>query len=336
MTHSNPLVSVVIPVYNVERYIALAIQSVLAQTYKNFELILVDDGSPDSSVTIARCFTDPRIHIISQQNRGLAGARNTGIHAAQGKYIALLDADDLWQKTKLEAHVKHLESRPEVDISYCPSLFIDELGHSLGFGQTPKLHNISNQDILCRNPVGNGSAGVIRSSLTNKIKQQQKASARVCYFDERLRQSEDIEFWLRCALSFNAKFEGIPESLTFYRLNQEGLSANLDKQLASWYQAMSFNQQQHPEFFKRYFSLAEAYQFRYLSRRAIHSNMKKPALSFSQKALKTNAKILIQEPKRTITTFACAFSLFHFTKAFSWLVQRFFGHSPIAKNLTSS
>ena len=174
MNTSTPLVSVVIPMYNVEQYICSAIQSVLDQSYKNFELLLIDDGSPDYSVTLAKSFSDPRITIISQQNRGLAGARNTGIHEACGKYIALLDADDLWAPNKLELHVKHLESRPEIDISYCPSLFMDEEDQLIGLGQFPKLTNISNQEILCRNPVGNGSAAVIRKSLTDKIRQSQE------------------------------------------------------------------------------------------------------------------------------------------------------------------
>lgn len=325
MNTSSPLVSVVIPVYNVEQYICSAIQSVLDQSYENFELLLIDDGSPDYSVTLAKSFCDSRITIISQQNRGLAGARNTGIHAACGKYIALLDADDLWAPNKLELHVKHLESRPEIDISYCPSLFMDEEDQLIGLGQFPKLTDISNQEILCRNPVGNGSAAVIRKSLTDKIRQSQEGldQNRIYYFDERLRQSEDIEFWLRCALSFNAKFEGISEPLTYYRLNQDGLSANLEKQLESWYVAMSLNRDTHPNFFQQYFSLAEAYQLRYLARRAIHSGMQKEGLSFSKKALKANLSILFQEPKRTISTLACALLLRHCTSLFNWCLKHF-------------
>src|SRR4028119_483182 len=102
-------VSVIIPVYKVEKYVAATVQSVLQQTYKNFELLLIDDGSPDRSVEICQQFTDPRIKIISQTNRGLAGARNTGIRHAQGDYIALLDGDDMWLPNKLEKHIEHLE-----------------------------------------------------------------------------------------------------------------------------------------------------------------------------------------------------------------------------------
>jgi glycosyltransferase involved in cell wall biosynthesis len=84
------------PVYNVERYVAQAVQSVLAQTYGDFELLIVDDGGQDRSVAICAGFDDPRIRILPQTNRGLAGARNTGILAARGQYVAFLDPDDRW------------------------------------------------------------------------------------------------------------------------------------------------------------------------------------------------------------------------------------------------
>ena len=94
------LVSVIVPTYNIEQYIAETIKSVLAQTYPHFELLIIDDESPDRSVKICQQFNDPRIKIISQKNRGLAGARNTGIRNSQGAYIALLDGDDLWLPEK--------------------------------------------------------------------------------------------------------------------------------------------------------------------------------------------------------------------------------------------
>src|SRR4028118_491035 len=100
-------VSVIIPVYQVEKYIAAAVQSVLEQTYKDFELLIIDDGSTDRSLEICQQFSDPRIKIIRQQNQGVCAARNTGIRHAQTEYLAFLDGDDLWLPTKLEKHVEH-------------------------------------------------------------------------------------------------------------------------------------------------------------------------------------------------------------------------------------
>ena len=107
-----PAVSVIIPVYNVERFVEAAIASVQAQSFQDFELIIVDDGGQDRSIEICRRLADHRTRVIEQKNRGLAGARNTGIAGARGQYIALLDADDFWHADKLARHVAHFESSP--------------------------------------------------------------------------------------------------------------------------------------------------------------------------------------------------------------------------------
>ena len=113
-----PKISVIIPYYNAEKYISRTIQSVLNQTCSDFEIILVDDGSIDRGVEICKAFNDPRIKIVRQANRGLPGARNTGIRHAQCDYIALLDSDDLWSPHKLNHHIAHLDQEPNVGISF--------------------------------------------------------------------------------------------------------------------------------------------------------------------------------------------------------------------------
>ena len=151
------------PVYNVERYVAAAIRSVLQQTYTNFELIIVDDGGKDASLEICRAFKDPRIRIISQANRGLAGARNTGIRHARGRFIALLDSDDIWlPREACRPRRSTCAPTRELGVSYSASELIDENGSSLGLFQSPKTRDITVRDVFCRNPVGNGSAPVFR------------------------------------------------------------------------------------------------------------------------------------------------------------------------------
>src|SRR5436309_14667644 len=118
MDHSKPLVSVVIPVYNGERYLADAIQSVLDQTYRNFEVIVVDDGSTDRSAEIAKRFGEA-VRYVYRTNGGVCKARNAGIAAARGAYIAFLDQDDLWLHDKLAAQVAYLDSHPEAGAVYC-------------------------------------------------------------------------------------------------------------------------------------------------------------------------------------------------------------------------
>jgi cellulose synthase/poly-beta-1,6-N-acetylglucosamine synthase-like glycosyltransferase len=325
-----PIVTVVIPMFNVEKYIEKCIVSVLRQTFKNFEVICVDDGCSDNTLNILKQFTDPRIRLIKQQNRGLAGARNTGIQAARGIFIALLDSDDCWASQKLTEHVVHLNSNPQVGVSYCPSLFMDENNHMTGTGQFPKLTEINFKDILCRNPIGNGSAAVIRSRLLTDISITNQEQGRKYYFDETLRQSEDIELWVRIASLNKWKFEGISTPLTYYRINDGGLSANLNKQFASWTLAMSKNEQTNTQLFKQLLPLARAYQLRYLARRAIHSGNSYQAITLIHRALFEQPRILFEEPKRTIATYACALlsllprSLYNSLEslAIRWLRQR--------------
>jgi len=102
------------------------LESVLTQQFRNFEVICVDDGCKDDTLNIVKQFSDDRIRIIKQENRGLSGARNSGIFAASGLYVALLDADDFWAAEKLTMHVNHLNQNQHIDVSYCPSIFVDE------------------------------------------------------------------------------------------------------------------------------------------------------------------------------------------------------------------
>lgn len=299
-----PLVSVVIPIYNAEKYVAEALSSVTTQTYANIEILCIDDGGDDNSCAIVKQYEDPRIRLIRQTNRGLSGARNTGIAHAKGEFVALLDADDFWHPCKLEAHVAHLHANPRVGCSYSPSIFVDEYSNEIGLRQTPRLTNISSKHLFCRNPIGNGSAPVFRKTVLEQIAFYR--NRRKMYFDEDLRQSEDIECWTRIALSTNWRFEGISSSYTYYRINMGGLSANLDKQLNSWKDAMKNLRNHNEEFFRRYYTLALAYQYRYLARRAIQARSKKEAIMYTARALYTNVSILFEEPKRTLTTFACA------------------------------
>jgi glycosyltransferase involved in cell wall biosynthesis len=207
-----PRVSVVIPVYGVEQFVEVCVRSVLEQSYEDFEVIIVNDKSPDRSLEICESIDDPRIRIVTHlENRGLAGARNTGIRHAKGEYIALLDSDDLWEKNKLEAHVEHLDANPKVGVSFSRSAFIDEQGTHLNTYQMPKLTDISVAHLMCRNPVGNGSAPVIRREVFEEIATMENIHGieEPHFFDDSFRQSEDIECWIRIAATTEWQFEGL-------------------------------------------------------------------------------------------------------------------------------
>lgn len=305
------LVSIIIPVYNVEKYIEETIKSVLAQTYQNFEVLIIDDESPDRSIEICQQFDDSRLKIIRQKNRGLAGARNTGIRNAQGDYLAFLDSDDLWLPEKLARHLQHLEANPQLGISFCRSEFINDQGESLGIFQMPKLTDITPSHLLCRNPVGNGSAPVIRKEVFADICFQANLHGEVenFYFDEHFRQSEDIECWLRIVAETNWQLEGLPEALTLYRVNGEGLSANLFKQFDSWEQMVIKHRDRSPKLLAKWENPARAYQLRYLARRAVRLKDAKMAVKLSHDALKTHWQIILSEPNKTLMTIFAAYLL---------------------------
>lgn len=301
-------VSVILPVYGVEKYIAEAVRSVLAQTFSDFELLIIDDGSPDRSVEICQQFTDARIRIIQQKNRGLSGARNTGIRHAQGVYLAFLDGDDLWAPEKLEKHVAHLDNAPKVGLSFSRSVFVDEAGKDLETYQMPQLTGITAGYLLCCNPVGNGSAPVIRRQVLQAIGRK-TASGEVGYFDESFRRAEDIECWLRIAIQTSWSLEGIPEALTLYRVNAGGLSASLLQQLASWEAVLEKTRSYAPELVAQWEPIARAYQLLYLARTAVRLRIRDLAVSLVHQAIAAHPPILLKEPRRTLLTLMAAYLL---------------------------
>lgn len=306
------LVTAIVPVYQVEKYIARTISSVLAQTYNNFELLIVDDGSTDRSYEICQQFADARIRIIRQQNQGVAAARNTGICEAQGEYIALLDGDDLWVPDKLKKHVEHLDNSPNVGVSFSRSAFIDEADKPLGIYQMSKLTDITPLDLLCRTPIGNGSVPVIRKELLEAIKFIEPESGAISYFDRdrNLHPSEDVECWLRMMLKTDWQIEGLAEALTLYRVNPKGFSAQLYKKLSSWETMLEkARAYTSPEMIAEWEKPAMAYQLRHLARRAVTLSEGSTAVEFARKALSTYRTILFEEPRRTLMTLAAAYLL---------------------------
>lgn len=299
-----PTVSVVMPVYNVERYLAAAIDSVLAQTFTDLELILVDDGSTDGSSALCAAYTDPRVRVIRQANRGLPGARNTGIRAATGAYIAILDSDDLWHPEKLARHVAHLQARPEVGVSYCASELIDGEGRCMGLHQRPKLTGIRPEDVLCRNPVGNGSVPVFRREALAAIAftSDRNGVPETHYFDESFRYCEDIECWMRIAVTTPWRFEGVADCLTRYRVVSGGLSANTERMYEFWRKMRDKVATYAPGLVERFGKRAEGYQLRYYARRAVKEGRLDSARGWLSAAFTLYPAMWWEEPKRTAVT----------------------------------
>ena len=307
MVKKNPIISVVIPAFNVEATIAETLESIIHQTFRDVEIIIVDDGSTDKTPHIIASYSDPRIRMFRQVNRGLAGARNSGIHLSRGNYVAFCDSDDIWEAEKLDLHFEHLESNPDVGVSFCGSSLIDEAGHFLKVSQAPKLKNITAADIFKRNPFGNGSVAVFRREALEVIAHRPKHELeRDWWFDETLSQSEDIDAWLRFALSSDWKIEGIPGLLTRYRIQAQGLSANLEKQFASWTRVRDKVADLAPRFYAKNGNAAEAYQLRYLARRAFVMGEGPVAAKLMRRSLKKSRVPLNEEPLKTLQTWVAS------------------------------
>ncbi|MFM6290642.1 MAG: glycosyltransferase family 2 protein [Microcystaceae cyanobacterium] len=340
-----PTFSVIIPAYNIENYVAQALNSVLAQTFQDFEIILVDDGSFDHTISIIRQFTDPRVKLIQQENRGASSARNHGIRQSQGQYIAFLDGDDYWLPEKLERQLQHLESFPEVGVSFCRAAFIDDSGVPLGTYQMPQLTDLDAPAFLRSNAIGCGSTPIIRRQVLEAIQFQDNlhGELEVCYFDEHLQRSEDLELWLRILLKTSWKIEGIADPLVYYRINPNSLSSNILKEHESWEQVVEKVRSYAPEMIAQTENLARAYQFRYLSRRAIRLKDGKTAVQFINQALKSDAQVLWKEPRQTFITIIAAYLIQIFPRSLYLALEKvalnilsYFQKKIIQKNSTQS
>jgi hypothetical protein len=224
---------------------------------------------------------------------------------------------------KLEKHIRHLESSSSIGVSFSRSGFIDAQSNPLGIYQIPKLTGITAEHLLCRNPIGNGSAPVIRREVFAEIcfRDNRYGTIEDFYFDENFRRSEDIECWIRIVLQTKWKIEGIPEALTLYRINEEGLSADVFRQFESWEKVIEKTQGYAPELIAQWGSIAKAYQLRYLSRRAIRFQVPETAILLINLALATHWQIIIREPRRTLLTLSAAYLLKILPSSFYVLVE---------------
>lgn len=187
---SEPLISVVIPAHNAERYIDEALASVRSQTFSDYEILVIDDGSTDRTSEIASSYDG--VILLTQSNRGAAAARNTGIRAARGKYVAFLDADDMWLPSKLEKQAAQLLENPQSQWSYTDALVFDAArGMICRIGERIRLYQ---GDIL--RPL------LLRSFIPSPTPVVKKtALAQAGLFDEarERRIGEDWNLWLRLA-----------------------------------------------------------------------------------------------------------------------------------------
>ena len=220
----NEFVSIITPCYNGARYISETIDAVIAQSYVNWEMIIVDDGSKDNSAEIINSYAqrDSRIHYIYQQNAGSAAARNNGIGQAKGQYIALLDADDLWYPSFLEKQISFMKEKNAICVS-CSYRRINERSEEILRPTIAKKH-ISTKDMTRRNYIGCLS-GLYDTKKYGKI-----------YLHEELKSiRDDYAYWYDI-VSLDGVAYGNPEILASYRVLSESTTGNKKKLIKKQYQ----------------------------------------------------------------------------------------------------
>lgn len=217
----HPLVTIIVPLFNKEKYILATLRSISDQTYTNWECIISDDGSSDNSLLLVEQFisaTPGHWKIISQINSGPSSARNHGIKSATGKYIAFVDADDIWIQNKLEVQVEYLEKNPEVSLLLSNYIIFDDSDFSDLRGITAK--NVYEQTRRWLDMRGFGglveSTGMLRlSSLTDDL-----------FFDSTLITGEGLDFVIKWNLQKCVRV--LPNFLTLYRISDNQLHNNME------------------------------------------------------------------------------------------------------------
>ncbi len=234
----GPKISVIIPTYNRADLIKESIESVLNQTYQDFEVIVVDDGSTDNTKEVVALFS-PRVKYLYQINTGLPSkARNSGILEANGEYIAFLDSDDKWAKTKLAKQMYIFEKFTWVDLVFTGVVIIDKKGNVL----KKKKGKIVKEDVLV-NLLKNGNFITNSSVLVKK-----KVLFDVGLLDEdpKIRGSEDFFLWAKLALNY--KFYSVPDELTMYRKNEMSICIPLGMETV--YKKIFLNKEMYSHIFR--------------------------------------------------------------------------------------
>lgn len=201
---NDATISIILPCYNGVRWISEAIESILDQTYRDFELIIIDDGSTDSSKEmVASHLSDERVHYVYQENRGFSAAVNRGITEGSGNLIGFIGQDDLWMPNKLELQVKSFCELKEVDLVHSDYCFINHEGRIIQMRDV-KIPNVSlKKEVVKRLFLGNFIG-------FETVLVKRKCFDEVGFFDERMVGFSDHDMWLRIAGSFNIGYLDLP------------------------------------------------------------------------------------------------------------------------------
>ncbi|MGC9502456.1 glycosyltransferase [Baaleninema sp.] len=250
-------ISVVIPVYNGEATIRSTLESVLDQTFRDFELIVIDDGSTDNTVDVVKSIADERISLYSYPNAGQAESRNRGAKLASGEFLSFIDADDLWTSDKLDAQLQALKDHPDAAVAYSWTAHVDESDRFFRHGPRLSFEGNVYDKLIINDFVGSGSNVLVRKS----------AFFDVGGFETSFPPAEDWDLWVRLAAKY--RFVVVPKAQILYRTLTRSASFNLAKMEASSLKVIDRIFETAPESLKPFKTLCLGHRYKYLTYKAL-------------------------------------------------------------------
>ena len=285
----QPLVSVIIPAYNAENFIVKTLESVLSQTYQNIEVLVVDDGSTDTTAKIVKSFSqkDNRVSLLQQSNTGVAAARNLAILNSKGEYIAPIDADDIWYPQNLEKQVKCLTSSVSfVGVVYSWSVDINEKDLLTGGFYNSTIEGEVYTALVYKYFIGNASSSLIRRVCFEKI------GGYNCKL--KLENAQGCEDWeLHLRIAENYQFKVVSEYLVGYRQITSSMSCNFAAMAKSQSLIMADVQQKHPEIPNSIYRWSSSNFYIYLAVKSNRSGNHRSTLSWLYRAFKEDLSMAL-------------------------------------------
>jgi glycosyltransferase involved in cell wall biosynthesis len=294
----NQLVSVIIPAYNAARFIEATLDSVIAQTYTNLEIIIVDDGSTDNTRELIEPYLkDPRVRLICQANAGVHAARNKGIENSSGEFIAPVDADDIWFPAKIEKQVRAMQSNPNAGLVYAWTVHLDEEGNLNGdyLAQT-RTGNVL-RAMLEQELIGSASIPLFRRTCLDDVG----------YYRAGYKGVEDFELYMRVAEKW--EYDVAPDFLIGYRMVQGSMSRNTGMMWKHLAKILDEVQSRHPEISARLFQELKANNCAWLADLSRQGGQHLESLSFWLQAIRLNPKKYLLHPRTYKKSIISLFSL---------------------------
>jgi glycosyltransferase involved in cell wall biosynthesis len=313
----RPTISVIIPIYNAAKYLNTAIKSVLNQTFVDFELLIIDDGSTDNTMEVAKAFDDRRIQYFYQSNQGKSQARNNGIYKSKGRFISFLDADDFYSKSKLKYLLDFLRNNPQIGCVAGGVRRISENGQIISEKKLQDNKLITIKDLLFGNSI-NVCSTLIRSEHVKKIKG----------FDICLKRGEDWDFHYRLALS-GCSIVVKKNIVCAYRFRQNAIDKTNDLYCRSMIEVTKkmFENEALPDKLKKLKNHALSSTYLRLSARSYASNKMMLGMTNLKKAIFYDPTIMENNHKKILTRLVYWIHHFNIDNG-SMLIKRILNNLP--------